>query len=53
MMKEDHFYVIWFDDATNADLLSIETIGQTKHKEKEYHFNDGAVYYFTTTPEVH
>jgi hypothetical protein len=51
MMKENHFYVVWFDDATNADLLSVETIGQTKHKEKEYHFNDGAVYYFTT-PEA-
>jgi len=49
MMKEDHFYVVWFDDATNEDLLSIETIGKTKHREKEYHFNDGAVYYFTTS----
>ena len=52
MMKEDHFYIVWFDDATNADLLTIEAIGQIKHKEKEYHFNDGAVYYFTT-PEAH
>jgi hypothetical protein len=49
MMKEDHFYVVWFDDAANEDLLSIETIEKTKHKEKEYHFNDGAVYYFTSS----
>ena len=53
MMKEDHFYVVWFDDATNEDLLSIETIEKTKHREKEWHFNDGAVYYFTTTPGAH
>jgi len=53
LMKEDHFYVIWFDDALNTDLLSIEAISQSKHKEKEYHFNDGAVYYFTTEQGVH
>ncbi|MDO6431588.1 hypothetical protein Q4E93_13370 [Flavitalea sp. BT771] len=53
LMKEDHFYVVWFDDALNTDLLTIETISQSKHLEKEYHFNDGAVYYFTTQQGVH
>jgi hypothetical protein len=50
LMKEDHFYVVWFDDALNTDLLTIQAISQTKHLENEYHFNDGAVYYFTTQP---
>jgi hypothetical protein len=53
MLKEDHFYVVWFDDATNEDLLSIAEIEKYKHKEKEYHLNDGAVYYFTTQGGVH
>jgi len=55
LMKEDRFYIVWFDDALNTDLLTIEDIQKTKHLDTAYHFNDGAVYYFTTQPqqEVH
>jgi hypothetical protein len=50
LMKEDHFYVVWFEDALNTDLLTIEDIRKTKHLDSTWRFNDGAVYYFTTQP---
>ena len=30
--------------------LTIEDIRKTKHLDSTWHFNDGAVYYFTTQP---
>lgn len=51
LMKESHFYVVWFDDALNTDLLTIDDISKTKHLDTTWRFNDGAVYYFTTTPQ--
>jgi len=46
-LAEDHFYVIWFNDAENPDLLSIETIGRYKKLSRVLPFHDGTVYYFT------
>jgi hypothetical protein len=50
LMKERHFYVVWFDDALNTDLLTIRDISKTKQLDTAWRFNDGAVYYFTTQP---
>ena len=49
-LKEDHFYVIWFNDAINTDLVTIEFITQHKKLVSEQHFSDGVIYYFTTPP---
>ena len=47
MLREDHFYVIWFEDSANDDLLSIDSIRQYKQVAREYDFDDGKVYLFT------
>jgi len=47
MLHEDHFYVIWFNDSANEDLLSIDSIMQYKQVAREYTFDDGKVYLFT------
>jgi hypothetical protein len=49
-LKEDHFYVIWFNDAINTDLVTIEFITQHKKLVSEQRFADGVIYYFTTPP---
>jgi len=46
MMKADRFTVIWFDDAVNTDLISIDFIKTKKPLVRETHFSDGAIYYF-------
>jgi hypothetical protein len=50
MMKEAHFTVIWFDDAENKDLISIDYMKQRRTLVSERHFADGAIYFFTTPP---
>jgi len=47
-LAEDHFYLVWFNDGVNPDLLSIDYISRRKHLAGERIFNDGAVYYFVT-----
>jgi hypothetical protein len=47
-LAEKHFYLVWFNDAVNPDLLSIPYISQHKKLASENIFNDGAVYYFIT-----
>lgn len=47
-LLEKHFYIVWFNDGVNPDLLSIEYISQHKKLADEKIFNDGAVYYFVT-----
>jgi len=47
-LKEDHFYVIWFNDAINTDLVTVEFITQQKKLVSEQRFSDGVIYYFTT-----
>jgi hypothetical protein len=47
-LAEDHFYVIWFDDAINPDLLSLEFIGRYKKLSQVEYFSDGAAYLFIT-----
>jgi len=47
LMKEKKFYVVWFDDALNTDLLTVDDIKKYKRLDSAYHFSDGAVYYFT------
>ena len=47
MLAEDHFYVIWFNDSINGDLITIDYIKQRRKLEKVYNFDDGAVYLFT------
>jgi hypothetical protein len=47
-LAEDHFYLVWFNDGVNPDLLSIPYIAKHKKLASEQVFNDGAVYLFTT-----
>ncbi|HVS96696.1 MAG TPA: hypothetical protein VHE54_09415 [Puia sp.] len=46
MLKADRFTVVWFDDAVNTDLISIDFIKARKPLVRETHFSDGAIYYF-------
>jgi hypothetical protein len=50
MMREDHFTVVWFDDAVNYDLIDIDYIRKRKQLVRELHFKDGAIYFFQTAP---
>jgi hypothetical protein len=50
MMKQDHFTVIWFDDAINYDLIDVEFMRNQKELVEELHFKDGAIYFFKTAP---
>ncbi len=47
-LKEDHFYVVWFNDAVNTDLVTIEFISGQKKLISEQRFSDGVIYYFTS-----
>lgn len=48
MLREDHFTVVWFDDAVNYDLIDIDYLRSHKQLMKELHFKDGAIYFFRT-----
>jgi hypothetical protein len=48
LMRHDHFVVIWFDDSVNTDLIDVNFIRKYKVLVKEIHFNDGAIYFFST-----
>lgn len=48
MMKDKHFTVIWFADADNSDLISIDYIRHVKQLAGELTFKDGVIYSFTT-----
>ncbi|HLZ87095.1 MAG TPA: hypothetical protein VKQ52_07645, partial [Puia sp.] len=50
MLRENHFSVVWFDDAVNDDLISIDYMRSRKQLVRELHFKDGAVYFFRTPP---
>src|SRR3984957_6225199 len=50
MMKEDHFTVIWFNDAINYDLIDIDYMRNRKLLVNELHFKDGSIYFFRTPP---
>ena len=50
MMKEDHFTVIWFDDAINYDLIDVNYMRTRKQFVRELHFKDGAIYFFRNAP---
>jgi hypothetical protein len=50
MMKEDHFTVIWFNDAINDDLIDIDYMRNRKSLVRELHFKDGSIYFFQTPP---
>ncbi len=50
MMRHDHFTVIWFDDSVNTDLIDVDFIKKYKQLVGEFHFPDGAIYYFQTPP---
>ncbi|GGA85695.1 hypothetical protein [Puia dinghuensis] len=50
MMHEEHFTVVWFDDAVNDDLINIDYIRSQKQLVNELRFRDGAVYFFHTSP---
>jgi hypothetical protein len=47
-LAENHFYVVWFDDGINPDLIPIEFISRYKKLAKVYSFEDGKVYLFTS-----
>jgi hypothetical protein len=51
-MKEDHFYVVWFTDAINTDLVTIEFISRYKKLVFTQAFKDGTIYFFTTDPKA-
>jgi hypothetical protein len=46
MMKQDHFTVVWFDDAVNWDLINMDEMRAHKELVKELHFKDGSIYWF-------
>jgi hypothetical protein len=46
MLKGDHFTVIWFDDAENDDLISIDYIKKYKKLANQLRFADGTIYFF-------
>jgi hypothetical protein len=46
MMRQDHFTIVWFDDAVNWDLIDIEYMRTRKQLVREYHFKDGSIYFF-------
>ena len=50
MMKDDHFTVIWFDDAVNKDLIDVDYIRSRKQLVRELQFEDGAIYFFRNAP---
>jgi hypothetical protein len=52
MMKEDHFTVIWFDDAVNEDLIDVDYMSKRKRLIGHLHFGDGAIYFFRTQPDT-
>lgn len=45
-MKQDHFTIVWFDDAINDDLIDVEFMRSKKPLVRELHFKDGAIYFF-------
>jgi hypothetical protein len=49
-MKEDHFTIIWFNDAINYDLIDIDYMRNRKLLVNELHFKDGSIYFFRTPP---
>jgi hypothetical protein len=51
MMKEDHYTVVWFDDAINDDLIDVDYMRARKQLVRELHFKDGAIYFFRTAPK--
>jgi hypothetical protein len=52
MMKQDHFTVIWFDDAVNEDLIDVDYMSKRKQLTGDLHFGDGAIYFFKTPPDT-
>ena len=46
MMKQDHFTIVWFDDAVNFDLIDVDFMRTKKELVNELHFKDGAIYFF-------
>jgi hypothetical protein len=51
-LKETDFYVIWFTDAINTDLVTIDFIKKYKKLVREQRFSDGVIYFFTTDPSA-
>ena len=51
-LKEKNFYVVWFTDAINTDLVTIDFIRQHKNLVSEQRFSDGTIYFFTTDPSA-
>lgn len=47
-LADRQFYVVWFDDAINTDLVTIEFITRHKRLVSTQRFQDGTIYYFTT-----
>lgn len=47
-LGERQFYVVWFDDAINTDLVTIDFITRYKKLVSTERFHDGTIYYFTT-----
>ncbi len=46
MLKEDHFSMIWFDDAINTDLIDVDFIKARKVLIRQINFGDGTIYFF-------
>lgn len=44
LFNREDFIIVWFDDAANPDLVSVETIAAHKKIKRLYKFDDGAIY---------
>ena len=51
-LKDTSCYVIWFEDAVNTDLITIDDIRHYKKLVSEQNFGDGVIYFFTTDPSA-
>ncbi|HEY6899069.1 MAG TPA: hypothetical protein VI233_00440 [Puia sp.] len=51
LYRSKYFVVIWFNDADNSDLITIDDIKANKHLVEELDFNDGAIYFFKDSVE--
>jgi hypothetical protein len=47
LMKHPSFYLVWFNDGQNNDLINLRFILQQKKLKCQWKFEDGTIYYFT------
>lgn len=50
-LRQRKFYLVWFQDGENTDLVELDFIKQHQQLQTVQHFADGAVYFFSDKPE--